>query len=46
MDRFINELFKYDDVYIVFVRQVLEWMENLILINELDKLSMWICLNL
>lgn len=45
MDRFINELLKYDDVYIVPVRQALEWMENPTPINELDKLSTWTCLN-
>ncbi|XP_062611465.1 uncharacterized protein LOC134273290 [Saccostrea cucullata] len=45
MDRFINDILKNEDVYIVPVRQALEWMEHPTPMNELDTLGTWSCQN-
>ncbi|XP_041357419.1 chitin deacetylase 7-like [Gigantopelta aegis] len=43
MDRFIKEMTKKDDVYIVSVQKMLEWMKHPTKLSELYKLKAWGC---
>ncbi|XP_041375972.1 uncharacterized protein LOC121388620 [Gigantopelta aegis] len=43
MDGFINEMTKKDDVYIVSVQKMLEWMRHPTKLSELHKLEAWGC---
>ena len=43
MDRFIQEMTKKDDVYIVSVEKMLEWMKRPTKLSELHTLTSWSC---
>ena len=41
MDEFISELIKMDDVYIVTVHQIVQWMQNPTTLKEIEPFSPW-----
>lgn len=43
MDRFINELVKMDDVYIVNVKQVIEWLRHPVSLQDVSSFTPWSC---
>ncbi|XP_022333733.2 uncharacterized protein LOC111130788 [Crassostrea virginica] len=45
MDRFIQDLLKLDDVYIVSVKQVIAWLKTPVPIGELKDFQPWSCAN-
>ncbi|XP_062597797.1 uncharacterized protein LOC134259213 [Saccostrea cucullata] len=45
MDRFIQDLLKLDDVYIVSVKQVISWLKNPTPVEKLNSFEPWTCSN-
>lgn len=45
MDRFIQDLLKLDDVYIVSVKQVIAWLKSPTPLEELKDFQPWSCAN-
>lgn len=45
MDRFIRELVLLDDVYIVSVKQVIEWLRNPVKLQDVNSFGPWSCNN-
>ncbi|VDI64615.1 Hypothetical predicted protein [Mytilus galloprovincialis] len=45
MDRFIRELTRLDDVYVVSVKQVIEWLRNPVKLQDVSSFGPWSCIN-
>lgn len=45
MDRFIRELVLLDDVYIVSVKQVIDWLRNPVRLHDIKSFEPWGCNN-